>query len=99
MDQPPRLNLRNAVAFHDPDVLPGVVFMLPRRRGLAEEADVRLVRGDPTLLLELEVGLELLLRPMKAQRGQPWFPCVIDTVCVRSRGRCARVGLLPQILA
>ena len=65
--------------------------------------EVRMERGDPTLMLELEVGAELNLRPVhyyhRRRRGvPPALRCIIDTVCVRSRGRCARVGLRPVII-
>ena len=62
-----RLTLKNAIAFVDVEY-PSLVFMIPKhKRWLPKSfsSSVYMVRGDPTLSLQLEVGSELSLTPRK----------------------------------
>ena len=62
--QQQRLTLRNARAYHSPEVYPNVRFLIPKaecrrlnRRGARIRAEACMhARGDPTLTLELDVG-------------------------------------------
>ena len=76
-EQRQRLTLKNARPFHDPELLPGVRFLLPKwwrsPRVLVIPARADLLRSsssssdgkaqERTQLLELELGLDLRLRP------------------------------------
>ncbi len=53
------------------------------------EAEVGLVRGDPCLLLDLEVGECLRLR----SRTGPPLEVTVESIAVRARGRRAQVEL------
>ena len=67
-----------------------LIFFIPRHwSGRVMEAEVGLVRGDPCLLLDLEVGECLRLR----SRTGPPLEVTVESIAVRARGRRAQVEL------
>ena len=67
-----------------------LLFFIPRQwSGRVVEAEVGLTRGDPCLLLDLEVGECLRLR----SRTGPPLDVTLEHIEVRARGRRARVEL------
>jgi hypothetical protein len=80
----PRFTLRNCHAFHAPYELPGVAFYVPKpfvargggthgRRPRVERfpAEAFMARGDPTLMLALDVGNTVSLTPRERVSRAP----------------------------
>jgi hypothetical protein len=59
------------------------------------EAEVGLDHGDPCLLIDLEVGECLRLRP-RDHRARPLLEVCVERIEMRARGRRARVELSAQ---